>query len=36
MNYLLIYLKIINQVIENHDKHRDLMRHSPSTVNGPY
>jgi hypothetical protein len=25
MNYLLIYLKLIDQIIENHDKRRDPM-----------
>ena len=44
MNYLLIYLKCIDQIVVNHDKHRDSMRHSPQvlcpksstlTVNGP-
>jgi hypothetical protein len=26
MNYLLIYLKFIDQIIKNHDKHRDRMQ----------
>jgi hypothetical protein len=26
MNYLLIYLKFIDQIIENHDKRRDQMQ----------
>ena len=26
MNYLLIYLNFIDQIIENHDKHRDPMQ----------
>jgi hypothetical protein len=29
MNYLLIYLKFIDQIIVNHDKRRDPLRHSP-------
>jgi hypothetical protein len=29
MNYLLIYLKIIDQIIVNHDKRRDPLQHSP-------
>ena len=44
MNYLFIYLKITDQIIINHDKRQDPMRHSPQflclksstpTVNGP-
>ena len=43
MNYLL-YLNFIDQIIVNHDKHRDPLRHSPyvlcpksstPTVNAP-
>jgi hypothetical protein len=29
MNYLLIYLNIIDQIIVNHDKRWDPLRHSP-------
>jgi hypothetical protein len=29
MNYLLIYLNFIDQIIINHDKRRDPLRHSP-------
>ena len=32
MNYLLIYLKFIDQIIVNHDKHRHPLRHSPSVL----
>jgi hypothetical protein len=30
MNYLLIYLNFIDQIIVNHDKRRDPLRHTPS------
>ena len=44
MNYLLIYLKFIDQIIENRDKRRDSMqkvlvlcpKSSTSTVNAPF
>ena len=29
MHYLLIYLKVIDQIILNHDEHRDPLQHSP-------
>ena len=29
MNYLLTYLKIIDQIIENHDKRQDLWKKNP-------
>ena len=32
MNYLLIYLKFIDQIVINHDKHQVLLRHSPSVL----
>ena len=32
MNYLFIYLKYIDQIIVNHDKCRDSVRHSPKVV----
>ena len=28
MNYLFIYLKLIDQIIVNHDKRRDPLQHS--------
>jgi hypothetical protein len=29
MNYLLIYLNFIDQIIVNHDKRRDPLQHNP-------
>jgi hypothetical protein len=29
MNYLLIYLKFIDQIIINHDKRQDPLQHGP-------
>ena len=31
LNYLLIYVKFIDQIIENHDKRRDLRKKVPKS-----